>query len=589
MQILKKSQRVSPKISIILLDWSVRESFHFLHYISKQNIDRGLFEIVIIEYYSSVSAAITPFAEIVDTWALLDMPKDAYYHKHLMYNAGLVMSQGEYIIICDSDAMARPTFLASVLQEFAKNPDIVLHIDQFRNHRRDFYPFNYPSFDEVIGRGCINYLNGKTTGMAIKDDIIHNRNYGACFCAKRDKLIAIGGADEHIDFIGHICGPYDLTFRLINAGCKEVWHDTEFLYHTWHPGQAGENNYLGPHDGRHMSTTSLEALYNFRVFPHVENPLVAKLRHGEILTESDLHDKLILPIYNKITKFEFLASPENREWANLTYKYLLHKGFKLICKDNIYYAVSRFINSQDSDSLVVQATYKHNSLIELKNLIDNEGLKNAATLVNITSMYIIISSITKSLQRKGRILARFFYIKLINAVSKPYKFLTRHAYFLINKLKNVKKEHNYSWENISSLLINIKLASSINQNITLFISSEMESKLLYVARKLKFIPKITIVKYTSFSEIKTYINNFNPRLVSKLATEGEFQEHSAQLTEPSTHEDSRINSTQQVLSSKALGNKTTELSQIILLSKQLYIDNISHFEGFSGRNNYFIV
>jgi hypothetical protein len=81
--------------------------------------------------------------------------------------------------------------------------------------------------------------------MAVKEDIIHSRNYGACFCARRDLLIQIGGADEHIDFIGHICGPYDLTFRLINIGCKEIWHETEFLYHTWHPGQAGENNYLG--------------------------------------------------------------------------------------------------------------------------------------------------------------------------------------------------------------------------------------------------------------------------------------------------------------------------------------------------------
>jgi hypothetical protein len=43
MKILKKSARNSPKISIILLDWGVRESFHFLHYISKQNIDRNLF------------------------------------------------------------------------------------------------------------------------------------------------------------------------------------------------------------------------------------------------------------------------------------------------------------------------------------------------------------------------------------------------------------------------------------------------------------------------------------------------------------------------------------------------------------------
>ena len=155
-----------------------------------------------------------------------------------------------------------------------------MHLDQFRNNRRDLYPFSFPSFDEVLDEGCTNNVNGKTRGLYDTVDPLHARNYGACMCATRDDLIAIGGADEHVDYLGHVCGPYDMTFRLINAGRREVWLEDEFTYHTWHPGQAGEGNYLGPHDGRHMSTTALRALLSGRVLPLVENKAIRPLRLG---------------------------------------------------------------------------------------------------------------------------------------------------------------------------------------------------------------------------------------------------------------------------------------------------------------------
>ena len=36
MKFLKRSQRRTPRVSLILLDWSVRESFHLLHYLRQQ-------------------------------------------------------------------------------------------------------------------------------------------------------------------------------------------------------------------------------------------------------------------------------------------------------------------------------------------------------------------------------------------------------------------------------------------------------------------------------------------------------------------------------------------------------------------------
>ncbi len=295
MRFLKRSARADPEISLILLDWSVRESFHLLHYLAQQDVPRARFEVLVLEYYSRESDAIRRFADQVDTWALLEMPESCYYHKHLMYNAGIVLARGRICVVCDSDAIVTPAFIRTISDAFAREPALVLHLDQFRNNRRDLYPFNFPSIEAVLGPGCINNAGGRTAGVADEEDPIHTRNYGACMCALRSDLVEIGGADEHIDFAGHICGPYDMTFRLVNSGRRERWHQTEFMYHTWHPGQAGVDNYLGPHDGRHVSTTALAALTSGRVRPLRENPAIRRLREAPATPQEELLGCLIRP------------------------------------------------------------------------------------------------------------------------------------------------------------------------------------------------------------------------------------------------------------------------------------------------------
>ena len=287
---------VSPQVSIILLDWSCRESFHSLDYLNNQTVPREQYEIIWIEYYSRRPSEIENKLKeckmhgnhpVIDRWIVMEMPDNVYYHKHLMYNIGIITSRGEIVVFCDSDAIFNPTFVESIIRTFEEDRNIVLHIDEVRNIDKRFYPFNYPGIDEILGQGCINWKDGKTTGLLDKEDPIHSLNYGACMCTLREDLINIGGADEHIDYMGHICGPYEMTFRLVNAGKKEVWHEEEFLYHTWHPGTDGKGNYLGPHDGMNMSTTALSVKRTGRVMPLVENPAIEllRLRQDNILYE----------------------------------------------------------------------------------------------------------------------------------------------------------------------------------------------------------------------------------------------------------------------------------------------------------------
>ena len=109
-----------PKLSIILLDWSCRESFHGLDYFNKQNISRDAYEVVWIEYYQRQANQIREKLKeyeakdnpaVIDKWIVMEMPKNIYYHKHLMYNLGLLASNGDIVCFCDSDALVNQALL----------------------------------------------------------------------------------------------------------------------------------------------------------------------------------------------------------------------------------------------------------------------------------------------------------------------------------------------------------------------------------------------------------------------------------------------------------------------------------------------
>lgn len=288
------------RLSIILLDWGVRESFHSLHYLNEQTAARDDYEIIWLEFYRRKPLKLQEMffrqgkeQPLLDQWIVAGYDDDIIFNKHRLYNIGLLAAQGTYCVICDSDAIFTPTFVARVLEELARTPNTVLHLDEIRNGDRRFHPFAYPSITEVLGPGCINWNGTVSRGLDNSQDIIHEANYGACMAAARDDLIAIGGADEHIDYLGYICGPYEMTFRLVNHGLAERWLRDEYLYHVWHPNEGGINtDYQGPSDGRGMSQRSLEARSIGRVEPFQENPWVRQVRQGKTLDVKQVLDLL---------------------------------------------------------------------------------------------------------------------------------------------------------------------------------------------------------------------------------------------------------------------------------------------------------
>ncbi len=375
MLVIKRSKRKQPRLSLILLDWGVRESFHLLHYLRDQTIPRESFEVVLIEFYDTVSEAARKFDSEIDTWIVLGMPADCYYHKHLMYNAGIVFSQGEILMFGDSDAMVRPVFVETALQAFDRDPLIVYHMDEFRNIRRDFYPFSYPSFQDVLGDGCINNIGGKTKGVLDDIDPIHTRNYGACMCARRKDLIAIGGADEDLTYLGHICGPYDMTFRLMNFGRRLEWETEEFLYHTWHPGSDGVDNYLGPHDGKNMSSTAFHALRSGRIPPMVENPAIRRLRIGSQAgaavdeVEASLIDSTYAEAFNRVK----LGGPVRRPVAPASGPkpvFASYRGLDVYRIDGSYYALPQHLDLETTALLEDERVIGGRSFAEVCDQVD---------------------------------------------------------------------------------------------------------------------------------------------------------------------------------------------------------------------------
>ncbi len=281
-RILLNRDSGKPKISVILLDWGVRESFHSLHYLNRQTADRRDYELIWLEFYDRRPEALGREAAALDKWVVLGYPDDLIYHKHRLYNLGILASRGEVCVICDSDAVFRPTFVESLIRAFEETPRAVVHVDEVRNEDPRFYPFRYPEIGEIVGEGCINWHETTTRGLVTDHDRLHRANYGACMAARREDMLAVGGADEHLDYLGYICGPYDMTFRLANYGRPERWLGDEFLYHVWHPNQSGINtDHNGPHDGGFMSLRALDARTSFRVRPRLPNPWVRHGRRGK--------------------------------------------------------------------------------------------------------------------------------------------------------------------------------------------------------------------------------------------------------------------------------------------------------------------
>tara|TARA_A100001015_G_C14925524_1_gene686166 strand:+ start:731 stop:1114 length:384 start_codon:yes stop_codon:yes gene_type:complete len=123
LEIIKYSEK-KPKLSILVQDWSVRENFQLIDYLSRQDINQSDIEIVFIEYYNQINQKITRDYNInTDTIIKLNFDKNLEYSKHLMFNVGIAVSKGSIFCICDSDAMLKNDFARYLIDFHDKNKE----------------------------------------------------------------------------------------------------------------------------------------------------------------------------------------------------------------------------------------------------------------------------------------------------------------------------------------------------------------------------------------------------------------------------------------------------------------------------------
>ncbi|HEY2253319.1 MAG TPA: glycosyltransferase family 2 protein, partial [Planctomycetaceae bacterium] len=262
-----------PKVSIILLDWSCRESFHAFEWLERQDVPRDQYELIWIELHDRVAPEAMQHADVVVT-----LGQKGMYHKHIGYNVGLLLARGDIVTVCDSDAVFPPDFVRSVTTSFRDpetdglRPLVLMHHELRTSYT---YPESLESTDEL-----------KDQARWIWWDIIPNA--GACVSVRRDDAIRFGGFDECSSYRGYLCGPYDLGWRLVNAGIPEIWHDlSTVLWHFAHPDPIGTNGQkpslrrLFENTFPHVDLHALTAVEHFsagRMLPLRENPQIHSLR-----------------------------------------------------------------------------------------------------------------------------------------------------------------------------------------------------------------------------------------------------------------------------------------------------------------------
>lgn len=283
MVVHKDAGPTRPRLSIILLDWGVRERFTTLDWLLAQSVPKDQYELIWIELFDRVIPEVVEKSDVV-----VNCNQRGKYHKHKGYNIGVLRAKGDLVCICDSDAVFPPDFVESVFRAFEVQ-DGGTPIPLVLMHHEWRTSFLYPE--------------GLSDTETLKDQarwkwwpLVHNA--GACMTVRKMDAIRFGGFDESETLAGYLCGPYDLGWRLVNAGYPEKWHDESVaLWHFAHPDPIGTNGQkasLGqllekayPHVHGH-ALTAVEAFSTGRFQPLTENSEIWKLRMGDRRIGSDL-------------------------------------------------------------------------------------------------------------------------------------------------------------------------------------------------------------------------------------------------------------------------------------------------------------
>src|SRR5439155_10055072 len=165
-------------------------------------------------------------------------------------------------------------------------------------------------------------------------------------------------------------------------GHKVVWSNHEFSFHTCHPGEGGVGNYVGPHDGRVMSTIALDALASRRALPLVESPAIAAIRRSPSISVEDALAKLIDKTDLIAWRTDRLARPDSS--ASLTEGLLptSKKGFRF-ARENDFVVALLFVPDIVDNADCRRPIFEGSGIADVLDQIDRSTSAPLAILMRV--------------------------------------------------------------------------------------------------------------------------------------------------------------------------------------------------------------
>jgi|GEM_PF-1277838 len=300
-RIIKENTRaVSPKVSLILLDWSCRERFHALDWLDRQTVSRDLYEIIWVELYDRAIPEVLEKADCVITCA-----QEGLYHKHKGYNQGLLNARGDIITVCDSDAVFANFFIETILEHFYdENGGCMSKVLFHHEQRTPAGKFYKDGLENLYPQG----LSDTSEMFKYAQWLDIWPNVGACMSVKKSDAYFFGGFDESETYRGLVCGPYDLGWRMVNAGIPEIWDERIALFHFAHHNSdqnmdAESKRQINYPQIEGHALTAVEAFCTGRIQPLLENEAIYRKRLGMRVVGTEFERR-----YSEMTEF---ASPVN--------------------------------------------------------------------------------------------------------------------------------------------------------------------------------------------------------------------------------------------------------------------------------------